>query len=450
VEVTYGPREKTIIVAFIGTGELFGEIGFLDRQSRIRTLRAMEDTTIRTWTQMDMARMQSQDPVLYGAFITLLAKSICVKFRRILDEREPLEAYAAALSAGRRSFQESQTLPVQAFQSLLWPNINQMVESFKDDFFELSLRLQENTGRNSETSIQKQCDSMLDRFNGRLEDIRLDLAGQELEGPFWGYVFKEIFPYFMRSRFAERAYYKPKGYAGDYQMMEMLYHQQPRGDGLLGALVDSWCLDTAAARAFRGRRILLKGLLQNAAARRANPPRPLRILNLACGSCRELFDFLAETPRISPLEALCIDTDAGALEFIHHHVNVIPHQAVIRLMQADVLRWIGGRDNHPFGEMDFIYSAGLIDYLEDGLVEKLVCRSYEHLRPGGVLALGNFGPANPNRAFMDHILQWKLIHRSPEQLRTLTAGIPFQDGVDVLAGQEGVNLFLVARKPEKG
>ena len=81
MEVTYGAREKAIIVAFIKTGELFGEIGFFDHHSRVRTLRAMEDSVIRTWDQESLERMKNREPVLYGAFVTLLARSICAKFR---------------------------------------------------------------------------------------------------------------------------------------------------------------------------------------------------------------------------------------------------------------------------------------------------------------------------------------------------------------------------------
>lgn len=450
VEVTYGSREKAIIVAFIGPGELFGEIGFFDQHSRVRTLRATEDTTIRTWDRDTMTRMQQQAPALYGAFVTLLAQSICVKFRRILEEREPLVAYTAALSTGRRAFEEAQVLTPEAFRHPFWPRVNQMVETFKADFFDLSIRLQQAGDQAPEGPFQEQCLLVLDRFNAQLEDLRQAVEGHELAGPFWGYIFKEIFPYFMRSRFAERAYYKPKGYAGDFLMMEMLYTNCARGDGRLGALVDHWCLNTAAARAVRGRRVLIARLLAREAAALTARDRSLRLLNLACGSCRELFDFLAADHDRTPVEALCVDADPEALAFTHQQVNVFPHQAVIRLMQADVLRWIIGREKHPIGNIDVIYSVGLTDYLDDALFQTLARQAYGHLKPGGALVVGNFGPTNPNRAFMDHLLQWKLIHRSAEQLRTLLTGTPFGSGIEILSEPEGVNLFLVARKPDQG
>ena len=446
VEVTYGAREKAIIVAFIKTGELFGEIGFFDHHSRVRTLRAMEDSVIRTWDQESMERMKNREPGLYGDFVTLLARSICAKFRRVLEEREPLVAYAAALTTGRRSFQESEALTARSFQSPCWPKVNQLVETFKADFLDLSIRLQQVPEGSPPEPFQERCQIILDHFNTELEDLRRSLEGHELEGPFWGYIFKEIFPYFMRSRFAERAYYKPKGYAGDFRMMEMIYANRPQGDGRLGGLVDQWCLNTSAVRAMRGRRSLLKKLLEQEAHLLASRGGTMRILNLACGSCRELFDFLGEKTDPASVEAICLDADPEALEFTHQKVNVFAHRGVIRFMQTDVLRWVIGRDKHPFGPLDFIYSAGLADYLADPLFQALARRAYECLKPGGVLVAGNFGPGNPNQAFMDHLLQWKLIHRDPERLRILLAGTPFGAEVEVFAGPEGVNLFLIARK----
>ena len=390
--------------------------------------------------------MKRKEPVLYGAFVTLLARSICAKFRRVLEEREPLVAYTAALSTGRRSFQESRALPPNALKSPFWPKVNQLVESFKADFFDLSIRLQQVPEESPPEPFQDRCRIILDHFNNDLEEFRLLIEGHELAHPFWGYIFKEIFPYFMRSRFAERAYYKPKGYAGDFRMMEMIYANQPQGDGRLGGLVDQWCLNTSAARAVRGRRDLLQKLLKQESAALGSRPGGMRILNLACGSCRELFDFLAGKAGLDPVEAICVDADPEALEFTHLKVNVFSHRAVIRFMQTDVLRWVIGRDKHPFGPQDFIYSAGLTDYLEDSLFQALARRAYEYLKPGGVFVAGNFGPGNPNRAFMDHLLQWKLIHRDPENLRNLMADTPFGAEAEVYSEPEGVNLFLIARK----
>jgi hypothetical protein len=49
---------------------------------------------------------------------------------------------------------------------------------------------------------------------------------------------------------------------------------------------------------------------------------------------------------------------------------------------------------------------------------------------------------------MDHILNWKLFYRDSAELQGLFAGTPFGNRVEVLAEEQGVNLFAIARKSE--
>ena len=96
--------------------------------------------------------------------------------------------------------------------------------------------------------------------------------------------------------------------------------------------------------------------------------------------------------------------------------------------------------------MDIIYSSGLTDYLDGRLFISMAGRCYEHLRPGGVFIVGNFGGENPNRAFMDNLLHWNLIHRDEGELKNLFASTPFGGQVSVLAEPNRVNLFAVAER----
>jgi extracellular factor (EF) 3-hydroxypalmitic acid methyl ester biosynthesis protein len=447
VEVSHSLRDTKIAVALIGAGNFFGEIGFFDGVSRVRDIRATEDTVIRVLDQKTLQKTQEGNPALYARFVTFLAQSICAKFRRVLEEREPLTAYAASLSTGRRSYEESKPLPERLLRTSAWTSINKIVEDTKALFFDLSYQLQQDSAPGIPEALQKQCHEILDNFNDRLQEFKEQSAGKpEVEEYAWGYVFKEIFPYFMRSRFAERAYYKPKGYAGDYLMMEMIYRDQPEGDGKLGTLTDSWCLSSAAAKAVRGRRELLCNQLESLCRQKRDQGNPIRIMNLACGSNRELFDFLARCDYTEAIEATCIDADPQALTYTDQQVNNFAHHASIRLMNDNVVKWAAGGMRHDYGLQDIIYSAGLTDYLDRRLFQALVTRSCEHLKPGGVLIIGNFSTKNRNRVFMDHILHWKLIHRDPADLEELFAATPFGSHIEILVEEQEVNLFAVATK----
>jgi hypothetical protein len=102
---------------------------------------------------------------------------------------------------------------------------------------------------------------------------------------------------------------------------------------------------------------------------------------------------------------------------------------------------------HDFLPQDIIYSAGLTDYLDRRIVVKFITRCYEQLKPGGVLVIGNFSPRNSYRAFMDHIVSWRLIYRDETELRELFAESPFGRNIDLLSEERQVNLFAVATKP---
>lgn len=446
VEVSHTLHETRIAVALIGAGDFFGEIGFFDNSSRVRDIRAIDRAVVHFFDEPAFQQIQQTDPVLYGDFLTLIARNICGKFRRILREREPLTAYAASLSTGGRSFDQSAPLPDHFFETPEWHFLNRVVEDLKARFYDVSYRLQENGNEDIPESLQRQCHDLLTRFNDRLREAHDRFDKPEIVNCTWGYVFKEIFPYFMRSRFAERAYFKPKGYAGDFLMMEMIYGNKPSGDGKLGLLVDDWCLNTAAARAVRGRRRLLKKQIRLACDKRSGEGNPIRIMNLACGSNREFFDFLSDCDYTRLIEATCIDADPQALEYTARHVNLFPHEASIRLMNDNVIKWSLGRIHHHYGPQDIIYSAGLTDYLDHRLFRALAIRCHAQLKPGGVLIIGNFGPANPNRAFMDHVLHWRLIHRSEDELKDLFAGTPFKREVRIMSEGQGLNLFAIATK----
>jgi hypothetical protein len=446
VEVSHTIDNTRIIVALIGPENFFGEIGFFDGTSRVRDIRATEDSIIRVFNADCIHAMQKKDPVLHGDFVTLIAQSICIKFRRVLEESEPLMAYSASLSTSSKSFKEAKPIPPQCFQTNAWRRVNKLVEDFKASFFDLSLQLQQGDDPSVSDLLGRHCFTVMDAFNRQLEDTALLLKDNEYSDYLWGYAFKEIFPYFMRSRFAERAYFKPRGYAGDYVMMEMIYNNEPEGDGKVGTLIDSWCLETEAAKAVRGRRAFLKERLEIICRPRAKSGFTTRIMNLACGPTRELFDFLAVCDYSDMIMALCIDADLQALEYTNNTVNVIPHSASVRLMNDNLVRWALGRLRHNFGSQDIIYSAGLADYLDDRVLLALINRCYDHLDWGGTLIIGNFGNKNQHKTFLDQILQWKIIHRGTEDLQEIFGRSHFAGPIEIAAEENEVNLFAVAKK----
>ena len=446
VEVSYTQQQTKIVVAIIGEDNFFGEVGFFDGISRVRNARATGDSTIRVFDTDAINRILNHDPILYGSFVTLITRSICEKFRRVLEESQPVREYAASLAVGGQKFDVAKPLPDHFFTSDSWQMVSEMAKDFKARLFDLSSKVQHITAKDEGIAAQKDCMQLMDDLNTHLQAFNPPDNDREAEYA-WGYLFKEFFPYVMRSRMAERAYYKPKGYAGDFMMMEMIYADQPSGDGRLGEMLDRWFLLSNAAEAVRGRRQLLSNQLAQLANARVHDSAPVRIMNLACGPNRELFDFLKHCEYTDAVEALCIDIDADALQYTDQHVNCFSHKANIHLMRENLVKWALGRIRHDFKPQDIIYSAGLMDYIQDKLFVKMIDRCHSQLKPGGVLILGNFGVENQNRNMMDHLLHWTLIYRDEDALRELFSQSQFGDAdIQILSEKQGINLFAVATK----
>ena len=444
-EVSYTTRKTSIVVALIGSGSIFGEIGYFDRMTRTRSIRAMEDSEVRVFDDQTMKAIRDHDSDVYADFMEFLLRSVCYRFRQILTDRGPLSAYAALLSTGKEQFRGLQPLPADMLGSSAWQRINRQVEDFKVALFDITYRLQKDEGETIPPDLLADGEAALDGFNAKVRQYGSGMPAEDISLT-WGYVFKELFPYFMRSRFAERAYYKPKGFAGDFKMIEHIYRQTPEGDGKLGRLIDGWLLKQVPPQAVRNRRRLLCDLLDRLCRERLDGGRSLRIMNMACGPCRELFDLLARCDYSRFVDALCIDIDAEALQFANRYVNTAPHQASVRFMQENVIKWALGRTRQDFGPQDIIYSSGLCDYLDRRLVIRLIERCHGQLNAGGVLVIGNFTPANPDRQFMDNIMYWRLIHRDENEMRQLFAETSFGDRITLIAEEKGVNLFAVAIK----
>jgi len=140
-----------------------------------------------------------------------------------------------------------------------------------------------------------------------------------------------------------------------------------------------------------------------------------------------------------------VDIDPEALEMSAKNTSAINHNANIRFMNENLIKWAIGKVDQEFGTMDIIYSAGLLDYLDDDLFAAFVSRCYDHLKPGGHLIAGNF-KSGPDRIFMDHMIDWKLIYRDEEDFKRLFDRTPFGDNIEIATEKQGINLFALATR----
>ena len=265
---------------------------------------------------------------------------------------------------------------------------------------------------------------------------------------------KRLHSYLSKSRLFNRSITKPLGYAGDYEMMNIIYRNAFEGEDLFSQVLNKVDCEGTASRAVRNRRSYLykklKGLVINNTS-----SNDLKIMSVACGPALELADLLKSFEgKTLPfhIEFIAMDQDNLALEDAKARteplVKDIP-QMRFHFEQDNIKRLIVEKGNNKgiYGEADFVYSAGLFDYLSDRASNRLIQKLYSFLKPGGLLVIGNFGPYNPQRFIMEFGAEWFLIHRNEFELKALAGDLPGNPTLIVEKEPEGVNLFLNIQKP---
>jgi hypothetical protein len=263
-----------------------------------------------------------------------------------------------------------------------------------------------------------------------------------LEAEIGAYVFRETFSLFMQSPLLDRSFSKPRGYAGDYETIDLIYRNEPHGVGRLGPRVDRWALDLASSSAVRNRRAMMVRTIRSHAS---EMDRPIRVTSLASGPARELFDIVADDS--VEMHALCIDIDPEALSHASARAAELGVADRFTFAQENVVRLMRGRARTEVEPQHLIYSLGLIDYFDDPLVVPLLDWIWASLEPGGLAVIGNFAADSPDKAFMDHVVEWRLIYRTPERLRELLAQSRWgSTPVEIRHEENGVQLFAFARR----
>jgi extracellular factor (EF) 3-hydroxypalmitic acid methyl ester biosynthesis protein len=296
----------------------------------------------------------------------------------------------------------------------------------------------------------------LNRYYGQF----MDIIGRFTD-PKQSFIHREFFQkrlkeFFCKSKLCHRSTAKPLGYAGDYEMMNIVYRNAFEGEDLFSQIMNKVDCEGTASKAVRNRRFFLFTKLRELILDTShNHDHDLKIMSVACGPALEFYDLLRSFEGVAfstGIEFIAIDQDLLALEDaqnrIEEQLKEFPHIKA-HFEQDNIKRLIVDTSSSKelYANADFIYTAGLFDYLSDRASSRLIQKLYGFLRPGGVMVIGNFGLYNPQRFIMEFGGEWFLIYRSEEELKGLAAGLPGNPHLTVEKEPEGVNLFLSIVKP---
>ena len=262
------------------------------------------------------------------------------------------------------------------------------------------------------------------------------------------YVRRQLHPIVLCSPFLFRTYTKPLGYAGDYEMVNMMLRDPYEGSSAFAKLLNFALLNTEPVVAHRNRIDILVDTLLRECRKRISKGKT-RVFNLACGPAVEVQRFLRDHDESDLAEIDLLDFNAETLEYTRARINEARmsggRETNVRYFQRSVhqlLRSATQGGDEDFSQYDVVYCAGLFDYLSQRVCKRLVELFCTMVRPGGRVLVTNVAASNPRKAWMEYVMEWNLIYRDEKDMADLIPdNIPIASS-SIVGDSTGVNLFL--------
>lgn len=175
------------------------------------------------------------------------------------------------------------------------------------------------------------------------------------------------------------------------------------------------------------------------------------MLDIACGPCRDVSEaIVAAKHNAGGCHFHCADMDPNAISYAQNVIGSLSRRlSGVEAERFPTFTWetANAFRMRPDRKYDLTWSAGLFDYLDERTAALLLKKMWGRTREEGEVIVGNFHVSNPDRPWMEWCGNWRLIHRTEEDMLRLCdkAGIP-PDAARFHFEPLGVNMFLRVRK----
>lgn len=394
-------------IAALGQGETVGEMSFLEEKTAAASVVAVEETSVLELPFEEVERRIESVSAFGIRFFRSLSKLMSRRLRgRAVSTEHPVNPE----SGSERSV-------VDAERSDAWKKIKTDLQHFQTMLLAADEDAVANGKRLSPDGVALVQDAWKKLITAMNETVGPHSHENQLVKDEIGtFVQNALIGEVMRTAVMKRVYAKPRGNGGDCIALADIHSNLPGGSGPVGIELDRCFLKEPVCAAMRNRKIYIAETIRKLLAKSKEP---LLVTCLSGGPADELFDVYQKMPRPDQLKSTIIDLDSQATLFLHGRREKLFLDSVMTIHNENVIYLSTGQSKLNIPPQDFVYSIGLIDYFEDSTVISLINFIHGILKPKGTLIIGNFHPDNPTRVFMDHVLDWKYVYRTPEDMQRL-------------------------------
>jgi extracellular factor (EF) 3-hydroxypalmitic acid methyl ester biosynthesis protein len=267
-----------------------------------------------------------------------------------------------------------------------------------------------------------------------------------------------LVPLYHPGSLYRQAITKPRGYAGDYEIMLIYNKREPNGETLYERF-----LDIVGKKHTLSRTVVARQKTAADEIRRCLDQGASKFLSLASGPALEMGMVLRESKAPNrDVTFVLVDQDEDALaysyETLHRELLASDWDASrtkIECLHISIKQLLKPKNaeeeqiaEHALSGTDMVYSMGLFDYLPELVAQRLISVLYKRVAPGGQVFVGNL-EFEPNTTWlMDFVLGWHLVWRTDSEMLRLAAELtPSPASVNVDRDPTGRCIFLRVERP---
>jgi len=413
-------------VSRLGPGETFGEMSFLDGRPTSATITALEDSTVLAITRADLEAELPKDSGLAAHIYKALAIIVTGRLRKLASTT------AVRTAAGEQP-------PASPEVVKRWEQIAERTQQFKEA---IAAAEQGSAGAPDAAALtaalkdfSKYMTDCLGKTSPESFAVRDELGAR---------IQRELLPSLLKARCVERLAKKPRGYACDYEALSMILENAPGGTDQVGPLLDAAFLALPSIRAVRQRHHNVTAQIISYAR---ECPHPVQVAGIGGGAAEPFFEASRALAPGKTLSGTIVDFDPHGLAAVTARGTTLGVDGDLHLLKTSIVHLASSHQKFDMPEQDIIYSLTVADFLDDTLLLRLLNDIYVKLRPGGDLLLSSFQPDNPDRAFLDYAVGWKVFHRSEKELAAVFNRSRFHKcKLQFVYEPEGIIFLAVCRK----
>jgi hypothetical protein len=217
--------------------------------------------------------------------------------------------------------------------------------------------------------------------------------------------------FLLQDPFTRWSFEKPYGYSGDAHLLDFIYGhlsvaEEVANASPLGKALYGYTKNASSSVAVRERRDLLTQRVDELATVRG---KETEILAIAAGHLREAYNSKALRNGLIK-RWIALDQDPLSIGCIARDLRGTSVEAINGSVRGLLT------NAYKLARFDFVYAAGLYDYLSQKVAVKLTQRCMEMLNPEGVFMFANFARDISVDGYMETFMDWRLLMRSEVEM----------------------------------